>query len=353
MASCGPANKPNHNTTQSAPGENPLTLQPLASPNAFAVPPGSNDRPLKPGETGTEYMPNGMPALSPRGVNVDAMFAEKMKNSDDRFDRLENAVTDMRREFEAVKPAIVRLVAVEGDMQNLMSQLESLLRNEPPAAGDVNGMPASLMPATTETAAPVEAVESAPAGAAALPLESTDKTDVSASPPPAAKTPVTQAPAAAPPPKAAATPKPTPAPVPAPAPVAKPAPEKPAAALPSVPPGTTAVLALRTGRDGNKTRLVLDVSTKAAYRYDIDNEEHILILELADATWAGAKRGSDSKDPLLSSWSTEPLESGKGTRLILQLKQAVTVAYESTIPASGSSQAPYRIVIDLKEATAP
>jgi len=54
-----------------------------------------------------ERLPNGLPALKPlKGVNVDTLFAENIKSTDRRFDRLENAVVDMRREFEAVKPAI-------------------------------------------------------------------------------------------------------------------------------------------------------------------------------------------------------------------------------------------------------
>lgn len=100
-------------------------------PPFSSAPPGSTDRPLEPGQSGAQYLPNGLPVLPARGINAELLFAEKISDTDDRFRRLENAVTDLRRELNAAMPAIVRLSAVEQDMQELLGQLQTLVEGGP------------------------------------------------------------------------------------------------------------------------------------------------------------------------------------------------------------------------------
>jgi hypothetical protein len=262
------------------------------------VPPGAENRPLLPGQSDTARTPDGMPALQPaRGVNLENLFAENIKDPVDRVKRVENAVIELRRDFDSVLPAIVRLSAVEADMQELLGQLESLLRNEPPTASTINYVP-----------------EAAP-----QPL--------STSP----------APASSPPPQAAAPP-----PAPTPTPVASTTP--PAASAPI--PGAVSVTGLRLGEHKDKTRLVFDMTGASAYRYDLDNAENLLVIELAGAGWTAAQSQTMAKSPLVQSYSVQAMDGG-GTRVIIPLKRAVNVIYEAALKPEGGNSS-HRIVLDLK-----
>jgi hypothetical protein len=50
-----------------------------------------------------------------------------MSDEADRLDRLENAVQELRNDFDTITPAITRLVAIEGDIQKLITQLDTPL----------------------------------------------------------------------------------------------------------------------------------------------------------------------------------------------------------------------------------
>ena len=269
------------------------TQRTIAAVNATA-PPGARARPLKPGESGTVYTPDGLPALQPaRGINADMLFAEKINDSDARFDRLETAVTDMRREFEAVKPAIVRLVAVEDDMQALLKQLETLVQN-PPAPVDAVMIETPL---PEDIASPAPAVQS-----------------VSSTLTPAAE--VMPAPLAAQP-----------------------------ETIPVTAPQNNNMIhgqGLRIGEHANMTRLVIDLSGAVKYSYDLDNAENLLLIELPGADWTAAQTETLKKSPLVQSWTIQPMENGQGSRLIINLHKAVKVVKDSAL--SG----PARIVFDLQ-----
>lgn len=303
LVSCGPVD-----SSPNAPSSPTTTGKPVASISVPA-PPGSANRPLEPGQTGTQYMPNGLPAFSPaRGINADMLFAEKITDTDDRFRRLENAVTDMRREFDSVMPAIVRLSAVEQDMQELIGQLQTLTQQQS-SSPDMALDPAPIAP-VTEDALPPRPFPDAPSG-------STPNAT------PAAPTALPQAltPAAAPPPAA-------------PAPAASP-PTK----------GQISIHNIRTGQQpGGITRIVLDASASTPHHSDLDNDELLLLIEMPEAAWSAAPQGMFANAPLLTSWATEPLKDGKGVRLILHLKNKVSIAKDSALSN------PDRIVLDLKKA---
>lgn len=304
MTACGRQIIPNSssqqtsNNTQSTavPGAKTSSDGFLSAP--IVAPPSYGDRPLKPGELPrAETLPNGLPALKPlKGVNVDKLFSENISNSGQRFDRLENAVVDMRREFEAVKPAIVRLVAVEEDIQNMVEQLEIMARQEQQARSapihrEQIGAPQSLTP--------------------------TDLTSPSSSG-------VSQV----------MEPKPAPAPT---ATVYSP---------PMSSHGQT-VKNLRTGRHSNKIRLVLDMSSKTPYNVDLDSSENLLVIELPEAGWSGAtSKTFSSKAPLLASYSVEPMNGSNGTRIIIALKKSTAILTKDLLPPGATPN--YRMYIDLK-----
>lgn len=318
LSSCGLGEKlsgknDSGTTATTEAGEASAPIPPLAAP-------------AKPGEVGTAFTPDGLPALQPLGVNVDKLFAERIKDEDKRFERVENAVLELRKEFDAVKPAIVRLVAVQNDMQDLVAQLHTLLTNEPAPREDA---------VTVETeplaAAPPQDGKKAPATVTAAP------------PPPAAQSPPLPAaltPPATPPPEIAAAPPP-------PAVVPSAAPKQEASGGRPVSAGAAGaqVRALRIGEHEDKTRLVFDVAGPVSYRYDIDNGEKIMIVELPGAGWAGQTQWTSAKAPLLASYTVTPSDGG-GSRVVIQLKQAASAVYETTI-AGGPGEA-FRIVIDLR-----
>jgi hypothetical protein len=119
-------------------------------PDAAApAPPGAAERAPLPGTSGAGLMPNGLPALPAKGVDLQKQFSQDIRDPVERIKRIENAVVEMRRDFDAVYPSIQRLVAVEQDMQDLTRQLGTLLQNEPQssaAAPGGAGGPERLLP---------------------------------------------------------------------------------------------------------------------------------------------------------------------------------------------------------------
>lgn len=133
-------------------------------------------------------------------------------------------------------------------------------------------------------------------------------------------------------PKAAAAPK-----------TIKPAPAKnavtPKLAPKALPPVATAPKAagakpkiegVRIGEQaGGKTRIVLDATAPAKIKYDIDNTEKILVIEIPGASWSAATARTLSNSPLVTSYTAET--DAAGSRLIVQLKQAAKVTVSGQV----------------------
>ncbi|MEM6781668.1 MAG: hypothetical protein AAF569_07375 [Pseudomonadota bacterium] len=247
---------------------------------ALSTPPVVNDRPG-----------NALSQMQPaKGVNTN-LFGEKLRSDDDRLDRLEGAVQNLRNDFDNMAPAITRLTSVEGDLQELITQLETLLEQE----------------AATPAPAPVvQRPQPVPAQ------------------PPAMKPPTQLEPVAS-----------RPQPIPDPPDAPKPA---------SAPPGQS-VIGLRVGEHPDKTRIVMDATGQPTFSFDLDNAERIFIVELPGTSWSAATQKNFSSSPLLQSYRTDTLGSG-GTRLIMQLKKDAEVTYSKVINGKQSGQK--RIVIDLR-----
>ena len=261
----------------------------LEVPPPVAMPPNYGSRPGQPGQMHSTTMPNGLPALQPKGINVDSLFAENISDTNQRFARLENAVLDIRREFETFKPAITRLVAVESDIQDLIKQLDMLLSSEPAAP------PMPLMP------------EAAPTS-----LTPSDQ---------------------APPPNAGS--------------IASPAqpPTQPRAPAPTAASGGPVVKSLRIGQHSDKVRLVLDVSKTTPYSADLDAQERLLIIELPGAQWNAARQQSFSRSKLLQSYSVEPINNGAGSRVVITLKGPTQLIKQQALPPGSNPN--HRIFLDL------
>ncbi|MCB1556814.1 MAG: hypothetical protein KDJ15_05820 [Alphaproteobacteria bacterium] len=287
LSSCGPVsppwngqeNKP-QDIYQTASAARATTASQQADP-LLASPPGAGQRPpLLPENVPGEgaYTSGAPPGLQPpRGVNLETLFAQKTRTTEERFQRLEGAVIDMRSDFDRMMPAIMRLTAVESDISALLEQLETMMDVAPP---------------------PTESFE-APTDQQALPLPQQN---------------VAAAPAQdAPPPKVVV--------------------------------GPPEIKRLRIGEHPDRTRLVLDLSASSPYRYDLDNSENLLVIELPEAGWNGRTSWQNDKAPLIRSWSVQPMENGKGSRIIAVLKHNASVIDDMAIKANGYQD--HRIVIDL------
>ena len=244
--------------------------------------------------------PRPIPAAPREQLNPKNLFGKSLRSDDERLDRLERAVQDMRNEFNNVEPSIRRLMAIEGDIQNLIAELQEL--SEDPA------MAKPLRP--QPVAEPIPLRPKQPTKTVPKPIKTA----------PVQPKPVIE------PVVVASTP------APAPATFKRPDPD-----------GNTGVYSVRIGEHPGKTRIVLDVGTKKTFRTDIDNNEKIMIVELPDTKWTAAKSQSFSKSPFIASYKVE--EAGDGHMMIFQLKSKAKIGYEAEIGSiSGQGR---RIVIDL------
>lgn len=249
----------------------------LSGCNMIKNPFGGDNKTRAPSPPMTSVMSQDSEMASPRGTNTSNLFSSNIRDEEQRLDRLERAVQNMRNEFDGVRPSIDRLVAIEQDIQVLIDQLESL---------------------TVAQSQP----QTAPA-------------------PAALKAPQTQS-------------------------AVVPAPQKMKSASVKAPPvsgGVPSVYNVRFGVHPGKTRMVLDVNAKTSFTTDLDNNEKILVIELPNTQWSGAKQ-KNVKNPIISSYKVQPM-GDNGNMMVVQLKKNTSVTYEKALNAlSGSGQ---RLVIDL------
>ncbi len=317
LSACSPKGILQLNKAESPPSQNQETTSENTKNDGIgapvALPPQYAKTPLKPGQVGTQYMPNGLPALSPmKGVNVDTLFAENIRDSGDRFNRVENAVVDLRKEFETYKPSIVRLAAVESDIQNLIKELEVMLQETPTPQ-----QPTSLIPGTENAQLQVSQLEPQ------QPQAPPENNDIAS--------------------KVLSEPISKPAPPPTKSP-----PKRPKITPPDKKTYDGDVAQnLRVGEHADKLRIVIDTNKKFNFNIDIDNEEKLIIVEVPDAKWVGKKAMKFNDSKLLDSYTVETMNDNKGTMIIMSLKKATTILQKSSLTPDKTS--PYhRIYFDLK-----
>lgn len=219
-------------------------------------------------------------------LNPKNMFGSSLRSDEERLDRLERVVQDMRNEFNSVQPSIRRLMAIEGDMSNIITELRKINNTQPAA------------PKTNFNNARTPQVLSAP------------------------------------PPAQTATPK---AQVTPPKTKASPQFEPPAAN------GRQGIYGVRLGEHSGRTRIVLDSAEKPSFNVDIDNNEKIMVIDLPQSQWNAAMAGTLNKSNFISSYKVE--KAGDGHMLIMQLKKPAKLSYEKLLPSNNG--AGYRLVLDL------
>lgn len=105
------------------------------------------------------------------------------------------------------------------------------------------------------------------------------------------------------------------------------------------------VKSLRIGEHSGKTRLVFDLTSnqKPAFKYDIDNAEKIMVIDMPSSGWAGASSGKPNS-PLLASWNAQGSASG-GSTVAIQLKKSARVLSTEFLKAEGKDSP--RLVVDI------
>ena len=374
LASCSPESS---NTTSQAPA--PGTVARITAPAA----PSAMDT---------------FRALAPaRGLKFTPLFIEPIDDSDARFKRLEDAVQALRNDFDTVVPSMVRLVAIEKDMKELVGQLQSLTENPveevPPLPSDAVTPPplppedeaeaessaTENLPAVTATPAPEQ--QSAPAATAtpnsitgedvAKPQEAvlkptpaqTDSLAMPSSPvtpgavpkgmPPEGTAPLSilapstsqtsnvtsqpSSPIQLTPQNIAPTPTAPNQPAPVTAPPAKPAVK--AEAAPATPVTQGVVSAVRIGDHKEKTRIVIDMTGKPTANAVMSVNGKQLIIDMRGWDWGLAKEWLADNSQLVAAWEY------KDGYLIVDVIYASQIKSQSVLQPNGKPG--YRLVIDL------
>ena len=294
---------------------------------------------------------------APRDADQDAMS---------RLSALEHQVQAMQADMSSMMPVLTQMVATQTNIQTMLAQLQAngALPPTPPGTATVSTTKTTtiipppngpsvmsappVQPDPVSAAAPIAANDTNANGAMNSMAATGDNVKTTG-----AIAPLAPLAAAPPPPDADKMPTPvTPPPdkmADASATPAALAPMSPSATkLTSKAPSKTGgpvIQDVRIGEHPGSTRIVLDISDKVAFSNDLDNDEHILTIDVKGAGWKGpmAEKKID-RSPLLTSWQTQDDGQG-GTRIIMQLSKTAKVTASQAIPPSGHE--PARIVLDL------
>jgi hypothetical protein len=262
----------------------------------------------------------------PEGLKFTPLFSEPVKDADARIKRLEDAVQGLRNDFDTVVPSLVRLVSVEKDMKELVGQLQTLTEQPQAAplasvASSPSQIPGGDTAGGTETVTAAQAAKAGvPAGSSLVTPEAASKGEL--------------------PPEGAASPN-SAARAQAPMPIAK------AAAVPESKPETTpvnpstggGVKGVRVGDHSDKTRVVIDLTKKAAFTATLENNGKTLVIDIPGMDLSAIKPFEAQSAALVSGWH---VEDGK---LKLSLLYASSIKTQSVLQPNGSPY--YRLVVDL------
>lgn len=267
------------------------TLTPVMLPSAAPVP----------GTATATFVPVETPPVAPAGTS----------SMEERMARLEASVNSLRSDYDRIMPAFASLNTTNERIQTLLDEMEA--QGLPGAEGRADVTTTTTTVTEKTTAAPVIA---APAGAMkAVPtaeetvIDETQTTSTTIT----TATPV-EKPAAAPAPKAS-------------------------------PSAGNAVTAVRIGEHGSKTRVVFDLSgaAKPDFKYDLDNAEHLLLIDMPASSWAAKDKGTPNS-PLIAGWSSQKGANG-GSTVAIQLKKNARVLSTEFLKPEGSD--PARLVMDI------
>lgn len=259
-----------------------------------------------------------------RGLNTQRLFGTAAGGDDERFERLENAVQQLRDDFDKVAPSVNRLISIEREIQTLVDQLQLLVEND-------NSVSTQTIP---------------PVSASTIEEEFPVETAAAQSPPIPLAPPLSDVPA--PPAESIATPETAkvPAPSPAPAPQA-PAPQ-PVVTTPVQSATVSSEVVLTSVRiaDHAKTaRVVFETTRNVPYTVDVDPEK-ILIVTFAQGSAGSNIAASKTNSSMVKSIDQTPQNAG-GFIVAMPLTKMTKIVRQGVLKPDDSNKN-YRIYIDLE-----
>lgn len=277
------------------------------------------------------------------GDTLTPIMPKASGTAEERLALLEQKVEDLRADFDRIKPAFASLNTTNERIQKLLGEVEqeTAAMSSPSSSLAVAATPT---PIATKSLVPVTGTIPAPGTISRM--DNTPKVTMAQGADKSVTAPIVTAPAAgfkttptaeeARAEAARQTGQESRQTIPATEPIAK---------AEAVPAGATSVRGVRIGEHGSKTRIVLDLAgaSKPDFKYDIDNAEKLLLVELAGTAWSGAATGAP-KSPLIQSWAAQGTPSG-GAALAVQLKKGARILSSEYLKPEGSS--PARIVLDI------
>jgi hypothetical protein len=254
----------------------PAPLPPVSDVNASAP------QPLAASDTLTPVIPSAT-TTSITTTTTAAPVAAGGITVEERIAKLEQTVGSLRTDYDRIMPAFASLNTTNERIQTLLDEIERDTGKRPAAATvpEPTSTPVvaeTTTVTTTTTPAPMTAppITAEPQAPTTTVTTQTTKTE--------SKPAVTSAPTA----------------------------------------GTTGTVnGVRIGEHGTKTRFVIDISgkTKPEFKYDLDNGEKLLLVDLPTMGWAGSQSGKGgAAAPLVEGWTVQPGQNG-GSTLAIQLKK--------------------------------
>lgn len=219
-----------------------------------------------------------------RGLNTHRLFEEPVRNSKERFERLENSVQNLSDEMEVLSPAVIKLMAFESEMQELLNQIRTAREAETEEVKEAQGMPLPLEK---------------------MPFQKFEDKKQEAQKPPA------------------------------PAKVA-------AKTTSSVREGLNNI---RLADHASKTRIVFETKEKMSYTVDLDNKENIMIIDFAEGVNNVETSALKLRSKLIKGVTTTP-KGDKGFVLAFPLSKSTRVTDQGAIPP-GKENNNFRYYIDL------
>jgi hypothetical protein len=269
--------------------------------------------PLSSTDTLTPVMPaaTAAPVVAPAAAGL---------TMEERMAKLEASVNSLRTDYDRIMPAFASLNTTNERIQVLLDEMEA--QGSVPAA-------AAAKRADAPAAAPAPVVSST---TTTITTQTTEEAPVVAAPKTAMKTTPTKEEVIVDKTEQTTTTVTTATPVEEKAPAASTA-------------AANTVTAVRIGEHGSKTRLVFDLSSKAKpeFKYDLDNTEHLLLVDMPSSAWNAKDTGAPNS-PLISSWSAQKSDAG-GSSVAIQLKKNARILSTEFLKAEGKD--PARLVMDI------
>lgn len=108
---------------------------------------------------------------------------------------------------------------------------------------------------------------------------------------------------------------------------------------------TSTALGVRFGKHGEKTRVVIDVNSPATSSYKMDDLNHSLIIDLPNSSWDGPRQSTLNKSDIFSRYEVRQSPEG-GTRLMLYLRKKAKIIYMDKLTPNKTYKY-HRIFLDI------